>query len=107
MTNTLFTNVRIIGLSWLHSPSWSFALFACSRVVIEGVYIYTSLYEAVWADGIDIVSCHDISISDSTIETGDDCIAIVCGIPEWGPDYPTENLTITNCRFSSASAPAP
>ena len=31
-------------------------------------------------------------------------IAIVCGIPEWGPDYPTENITITNCRFSSASA---
>ena len=28
----------------------------------------------------------------------------MCGIPEWGPDYPTENITITNCRFSSASA---
>ncbi len=97
-------NVSITGLSWLHSPSWSFALFACSRVVIDGIYIYTSLKEAVWADGIDIVSSHDISISNSTIETGDDCIAIVCGIPEWGPDYPTENITITNCRFSSASA---
>ena len=97
-------NVRITGLSFLHSPSWSFALFACSRVVIDGIYIYTSLKDAVWADGIDIVSCHDISISNSTIATGDDCIAIVCGIPEWGPDYPTENITITNCRFSSASA---
>jgi hypothetical protein len=97
-------NVRITGLSWLHSPSWSFALFACSRVVIDGIYIYTSLKDGVWADGIDIVSSHDISISNSRIETGDDCIAIVCGIPEWGPDYPTENITITNCRFSSASA---
>jgi hypothetical protein len=97
-------NVSITGLSWLHSPSWSFALFACSRVVIDGIYIYTSLKDAVWADGIDIVSSHDISISNSTIATGDDCIAIVCGIPEWGPDYPTENITITNCRFSSASA---
>lgn len=98
------TNVRITGLSFLHSPSWTFALFACSRVVIDSIYIYTSLKAAVWADGIDIVSSHDISISNSTIATGDDCIAIVCGIPEWGPDYPTENLTITNCRFSSASA---
>jgi len=97
-------NVRITGLSWLHSPSWSFALFACSRVVIDGIYIYTSLKDAVWADGIDIVSSHDITISNSRIETGDDCIAIVCGIPEWGPDYPTENITITNCRLSSASA---
>jgi hypothetical protein len=97
-------NVKITGLSFLHSPSWSFALFACWRVTVDSVYIYTSLKEAVWADGIDIVSCHDISISNSTIETGDDCIAIVCGIPEWGPDYPTENITITNCRFASASA---
>ena len=37
------TNVRITGLSFLHSPSWSFALFNCSRVVVDGIYIYTSL----------------------------------------------------------------
>jgi hypothetical protein len=98
------TNVRITGLSFLHSPSWTFALFACSRVVIEGLYIYTSLKEAVWADGIDIVSSHDISISNCTIETGDDCIIFVSGIAEWGPDYPCENITVTNCRLSSASA---
>ena len=97
-------NVRITGLSWLHSPSWSFALFACSRVVIDGLYIYTSLKEAVWADGIDIVSSHDISISNCTIETGDDCLIFVSGIAEWGPDYPCENITVTNCRLSSASA---
>ncbi len=97
-------NVRITGLSWLHSPSWSFALFACSRVVIDGIYIYTSLTEAVWADGIDIVSCHDMSISNCTIATGDDCIIFVCGIPEWGPNYPCENITVTNCRLSSGSA---
>ncbi len=97
-------NVRITGLSFLHSPSWTFALYNCWRVVVDGIYIYTSLKEAVWADGIDIVSSRDISISNSTIETGDDCIAIVCGIAEWGYDYPTENITITNCRLSSASA---
>lgn len=97
-------NVRITGLSFLRSPSWSFAFYNCWRVVVDGVYIYTSLREAVWADGIDIVSSRDITVANSTIETGDDCIAIVCGIAEWGPDYPTENITIANCRFSSASA---
>jgi hypothetical protein len=97
-------NVSITGLTFLRSPSWTFALFACSRVVIEGLYIYTSLKEAVWADGIDIVSSHDISISNCTIETADDCIIFVSGIADWGPDYPCENITITNCRLSSASA---
>ena len=43
-------------------------------------------------------------ISNCTIETGDDCIIFVSGIPEWGPDYPCENITVTNCRLSSASA---
>ena len=28
-------------------------------MVIDGIYIYTSLKEAVWADGIDIVSSND------------------------------------------------
>jgi uncharacterized Zn-finger protein len=72
--------------------------------VIDRVYLYTSLKEAVWADGIDIVSCKDVSISNSTIITGDDCIVFVCGIDEWGPTSPCEHITVTNCRLSSASA---
>jgi hypothetical protein len=97
-------NVRITGVSFLHSPSWTFALYDCSRVVVDGIYVYTSLKEAVWADGIDIVGCQDVSISNSTIETGDDCIIFVSDIPEWGPVKPCEHITVTNCRLSSASA---
>ncbi len=97
-------NVSITGVSFVRSFSWSFALYDCSRVVVDGIYIYTSLHEAVWADGIDIVSCKDVSISNSTIATGDDCIVFVCGIDEWGPTSPCEHITVTNCRLSSASA---
>jgi hypothetical protein len=50
-------DIQINGLSLLHSPSWSIAQYACERVVIDGVYIYTSLKEAVWADGIDLDGC--------------------------------------------------
>jgi len=97
-------NVSITGVSFVRSFSWTFALYACSRVVIDGIYMYTSLKEAVWADGIDIVSSNDVSISNSTIATGDDCIVFVCGIDEWGPTAPCEHITVTNCRLSSASA---
>jgi hypothetical protein len=92
------TNVRITGLSFLRSPSWTFYLLECERVVIDGIYAYTSLKEAVWADGIDINGCKDVRISNSTIETGDDCIAM------FSEKLVCENLTIVNCRFSSASA---
>jgi len=97
-------NVSVTGVSFVQSPSWTFALYDCSRVVIDKIYMYTSLKEAVWADGIDLVDCKDVSISNSTIETGDDCIVFVCGIPEWGPASPCEHITVTNCRLSSASA---
>jgi hypothetical protein len=97
-------NVSITGVSFIRSFSWTFALFDCSHVVIDRIYVYTSLHEAVWADGIDIVDCKDMSISNSTIITGDDCIVFVCGIPDWGPASPCEHITVTNCRLSSASA---
>lgn len=91
-------NVRISGLSFLRSPSWTFYLYECDRVVMDGVYAQTSLKEAVWCDGIDINGCKDVHIANCTIETGDDCIAIFSSARE------CERITITNCRFSSASA---
>ena len=97
-------DVKIMGVSFLHSPSWTFAFYDCTRLTIDGVYIYTSLKEAVWADGIDMASCKEVSISNSTIITGDDCLVFITGIDSWGPTTPTEHITVTNCHLSSASA---
>jgi len=96
-------DVRIAGLSFLHSPSWTIYPYACERLVIDGVYIYTNPYEAVWADGIDPDGCKDVRISNCTIETGDDSI-VLYSYNISGPALPCENITITNCRLTSASA---
>lgn len=96
-------DVRIAGLSFLHSSSWTINPYACERLVIDGVYIYSSLKEAVWADGIDPDGCKDVRISNSTIETGDDAIVFYSS-NIWGPPLPCENITISNCRLSSASS---
>jgi hypothetical protein len=95
-------DVRITGLSFLHSQSWTFLLHFCERVVVDGVYIHTSLEEAIWCDGIDMDGCKDIRIANSSIETGDDCIIFV-SISTWGPARPCENVTVTNCRLSSSA----
>ncbi len=92
------TDVHISGISFLRSPSWTFYLKECDRVVVDGIYIYTSLKDAVWCDGIDIDGCNDVHIANSRIETGDDCIAI------FAAKRAAENITIVNCHFSSASA---
>src|SRR5450759_4764458 len=36
-------DVRISGLKFLHSRSWTINPYACNRLVIDGVYIYSSL----------------------------------------------------------------
>lgn len=96
-------DVRIAGLSFVRSPSWNIHPYGCERVVIDDVTIQSSLKEGVWADGIDPDGCKDVRISNSTIETGDDAI-VFYSIDAYGPALPCENITVTNCRLSSASS---
>jgi hypothetical protein len=96
-------DVRIAGLKFLRSRSWTINPYACKRLVIDGVYIYSSQKEAVWADGIDPDGCQDVRISNCTIETGDDAICFY-STSAWGPVLPTENVTVTNSRLSSSSS---
>lgn len=96
-------DVTFTGLKWLHSPSWTVTLYDCRRARFEGVSIHTSLKEGVWADGIDLDGCNDVFINNCTIETGDDCVVFISS-DVWGPARRCENITVTNCRMSSASA---
>jgi len=96
-------DVRIAGLSFIDSPSWTMHPVQCERLVIDGVTIRTSLRDGVWADGIDPDGCKDVRIANCTIETGDD--ALVFYSMDWfGPAQPCERITVTNCRLSSASS---
>ena len=97
------TDVCIRGLSFLHSPSWTMHLFGCERLVIDGIYVHTSLKSGVWADGIDPDGCKDVRISNCTIETGDDALVFYSG-HTYGPARPCENITVSNCRLTSASS---
>ena len=96
-------DVRISGISLVRSPSWTLYPNACERLTIDGVYIFTSLKYGVWADGIDPDGCKDLHISNCTIETGDDSI-VFYSTDAWGPALPCENITVTNCRLTSASS---
>jgi hypothetical protein len=97
------TDVRITGLKFIQSRSWTINPYACKRLLIDGVYIYSSQKEGVWADGIDPDGCQDVRIANSTVETGDDAL-VFYSADIWGPALPVENVTVTNCRLSSASS---
>ncbi len=96
-------DVRIAGVSFIDSPQWTMHLYGCERTVIDGIFISSSLKSGVWADGIDPDGCRDLRISNCTIATGDD--ALVFYSMDWfGPALPCENITVTNCRLTSASS---
>jgi hypothetical protein len=97
------TDVRITGLKFLRSRSWTINPYACKHLLIDGVYIYSSQKDGVWADGIDPDGCQDVHIANSTVETGDDAL-VFYSADIWGPALPVENVTVTNCRLSSASS---
>ena len=95
-------NVRITGISLINSPSWTLRPIHCRQLVIDGVNIYTDTKYAVWADGIDPDGCQHVRISNCNVETGDD--ALVLWSMDWfGPAQTCEDITVTNCRFTSAS----
>jgi len=96
-------DARIENLNFLHSPSWTMHLWGCERLNIDGVYIYTSRRDGVWADGIDPDGCKDVRIADCTIDTGDDALVFYSG-NTYGDARPCENITVTNCRLSSSSS---
>ncbi len=98
-------NVLLRDISILHSPLWNVRLNDCDRVHVGGVYIYSDLEKGVNADGIDIVSSRNVTISDSIIITGDDAIALKTISRNGQPARMTENVTVTNCTLSSSSAP--
>lgn len=97
------TDVRISGLKFVRSRSWTINPYACKRLTIDGVYIFSDQKMGVWADGIDPDGCQDVRISNSTIDTGDDAL-VFYSATIWGPALPTENVTVTNCRLSSSSS---
>ena len=96
-------DVRITGLTFQRSPMWTLNWYACERVVVDGIAIYSDLEDGVWEDGIDPDGCKDVLITNSVIETGDDAI-VLWSSDIWGPRRVCENITVTNCRLSSASS---
>jgi Glycosyl hydrolases family 28 len=102
------SDVRIEDVTITNAPLWNVRLQDCDRVWIRGVSVLSDLEKGVNSDGIDIVSSSNVTISDSTIITGDDAICLKTdgmGREHKGPVRPTENILVTNSILGSSSTP--
>lgn len=92
------------------SPAWCLHTIYCNNVVLNNVKIFTKYaedgrrYEDIYnGDGFDPDSCSNVYVFNCLIGSQDDCIAIKSGRDEEGRKVgiPSEDIRITNCRFTS------
>jgi len=99
------SNVLLQDISVINSPLWTIRFNDCDRVFVRGIYIFSDLEKGVNADGIDICSSRNVTISDSVIITGDDSIVLKTPSRRGGNTNVVENIVVTNCILSSSSTP--
>ncbi|MBC7886448.1 MAG: right-handed parallel beta-helix repeat-containing protein [Ferruginibacter sp.] len=91
------------------APFWCMHFADCDAVNVTGIRLWNSML-APNADGIDITSCTNVTISNCDIRAGDDAIAITgydhhFEIPGYKKlRHISENILVTNCNLQSYSS---
>lgn len=95
-------NVEVEGVTLRDSPFWTIHPIFSVGISIRDVKI-ANPSDAPNTDGIDIDSCSDVSITGTTVDVGDDCIALKSGSGEQGlrEGMATRNVSIAHCTFLS------
>ncbi|MEO8854290.1 MAG: glycosyl hydrolase family 28 protein [Ginsengibacter sp.] len=102
-------NVQLRNISLFHSPFWTLHFADCDAVLVNGIRLWSGMLVPN-ADGIDVTSCSNVTISDCDIRAGDDAIAITgydhhFEIPGFsGIKKTCENILISNCNLQSSSS---
>ena len=90
-------NVLLDGITFQNSPAWCLHPLMCENLIIRNVYAKNPWY-AQNGDGVDLESCKNVIIENSTFDVGDDGICIKSGRDEEGRkrNMPTENVIVRN-----------
>ncbi|MDR0866186.1 MAG: glycoside hydrolase family 28 protein, partial [Candidatus Symbiothrix sp.] len=92
-------NVLLEDVLFENSPSWNIHPFMCENLIVDGIFARNPAY-AQNGDGIDIESCKNVIVVNSTFDVGDDAICLKSGKDENGRKRgkPTENVIVDNCK---------
>ena len=91
-------NVWLQGVIFQNSPAWNLHPLMCQNVLVEGVQVRNPAY-AQNGDGIDLESCKNALIVNSTFDVGDDGICLKSGKDADGRrrGIPCENVIVNGC----------
>ena len=92
-------NIKILGITIKNASTWVQDYKECNGLVIDGISVESTSY---WNnDGIDVVDCKDVKITNCRVNADDDGICL----KSENPGKLCEDILIKNCRVrSSASA---
>lgn len=95
--------VLLEGVTFQNSPAWCLHPLLCEDLTVRNVYAKNPWY-AQNGDGIDIESCKNVLLENSTFDVGDDGICIKSGRDEEGRKRgrPTENVVVRHCTVYHA-----
>ncbi len=91
-------NILLEGVTFQNSPCWTIHPALCTNLTIDGITVRCPSY-AQNGDGVDIESCKNVLMVNSSVDAGDDAICIKSGKNEDGRrrGIPCENVIVQNC----------
>lgn len=91
-------NVYLEGVIFQNSPAWNIHPLMCENLIIDNVQVRNPSY-AQNGDGLDLESCKNTIVVNSSFDVGDDGICIKSGKDEDGRNRnrPCENVIVDNC----------
>ncbi len=89
--------VLLQGTTFQNSPAWNLHTLMCQDLTVQNVKVRNP-WNAQNGDGIDVESCKNVLIDNSTFDCGDDGICVKSGRDEEGRKrgMPTENMIVKN-----------
>ncbi|GJM64301.1 glycoside hydrolase family 28 protein [Persicobacter diffluens] len=90
-------NITVRDLTLTNSAFWMLRTYLCDNVRIHNIELFN--HANTNNDGMDIVDCHRVHISDCTVDSADDGICLKTEAPKG-----TEDVVITNCIVSSTAS---
>lgn len=94
-------NIRIVDITMVNQPSgWSYWIHDCDYVTFDRVKILADT-QYPNNDGIHINSSRNVTVSNATIVTGDDCIVVRANNASLPENKVCERVTVNNCNLTS------
>lgn len=103
------TNLALSDFECIDAPYWTILIVHCDRVKVTGLTIDNNLLIPN-SDGIDVISCSNVNISNCYITCGDDAIVVAgYGNHHGDPGFkdimkPSKNVNVSNCILQSRSS---